>query len=398
MFFSLEKVMSEEQAILLSNSTYSQWESNSKLPIAILKEIESQYNIQMDNVDIVLEFELVKSEETTLGDKFANVYAGKGTCSLILPTHLMPKDEYGNPADIIFNPLGLFGRNNWGTIFEISMAKIIEDIQSYTVGKDPSETLKRLKFVNEHFIHKFDKDYYDKINDLIYWVEEDEANWGCFKKDILKNGLYLFIGNFPKFKYYDFINDFILRYEELFNYNITKKVDTVYSKELLQYMRDNNFTSNIFDKDTVEDVPQQVFFGKNYWIKLFHTAYSKYNSIAFSNSYSKSTGEPPRGKKRKGGCHTSWQSGSGAEGHKEGNAFMKELNTIKSVAVKEKMNFKRKMIQSGEYIMKDKYESPVIKTLSNSLHMIGLKFENIETNRGDETYDSNAKEIEKCSS
>jgi hypothetical protein len=370
--------LNEEYAIAYTNSAINKWETTEHFSKLTLEQIAQDYNIEHEMIDLVLEVEMVKDEKTCLGDKFANVYAGKGVCSLILPTHLMPKDEHGDPADIIFNPLGSFGRNNWGTMFEIAIARVVEDIQSVTYGKSSKETVDRLKFVNTHFIKKFDTEYYNEVKKLIATIKSSGNEWIEFKDDVLKNKFFLFIDTFPGITYNDFIRDFIIPYEEKFNINITKKHETVYSKELMQYMRDRGFASSVYTKDDVEEVKQNVFFGKNYWVKLFHTSYSKYNALGFASSYSKTTGEPPKGAKKKGGAHTSWQTTYALIGHKDKNAMLKELSTIKSSAIFDKNNFVRKIIKDGEYHLKDTYRSPTITTLNNALNMIMLEFDNVE--------------------
>ena len=150
----------------------------------------------------------------------------------------------------------------------------------------------------------------------------------------------------------------------------------------------------MFGTSLVQEVHQEVYFGKNYWIKLFHTSYSKYNAISFANSYSKSTGEPPRGRTKKGGCHISWQSTAALIGHKENNPCSKELRTIKSDAVQDKNNFNRKMIKDGKYVMKDKYRSPTVNTLNNGLNMLCLKFSSIYDNNTEDTFDDYSEAIE----
>jgi len=137
---------------------------------------------------------------------------------------------------------------------------------------------------------------------------------------------------------------------------------------------------------------KKCYIGYNYWIKLFHTSYSKYNAISFANSYSKSTGEPPRGRTKGGGCHISWQSTAALIGHMEGNPCSVELRTIKSDAVQDKNNFNRKMIQNGEYIMKDKYKSPTVNTLNNGLNMLCLKFSSIHDNNDEDSFDDDYSE------
>ena len=385
-FTNLNSVFHDDQAVTLANKIFSEWESAAKFPLNALEIIAQDYKIEKETIDYILEIEIYKSEPTCVGDKFANVYAGKGVCSLIVPDELMPKDENGKPADIIFNPLGLFGRNNWGTIFEIGLAKIVEDIQNHIDNKQ--DTINRIEFIRQNFICKYDESYSDKILTLLYSFEQDE-NYVEFVKSVIKNGFYLFVDNFPGITFKRFIDEFIIPYQEKYSINITGKTKTKYSKELMTWMRDRGFVSNVFETSTQEDVDQEVYFGKNYWIKLFHTSHSKYNAIGFANSYSKSTGEPPRGRTKNGGCHISWQTTAALEGHKENNSASKELRTIKSDAVNDKTNFNRKMIKDGEYIMKDKYKSPTVNTLNNALNMLCLKFSSIYDNNDESSFDSN---------
>jgi len=370
--------LNEEYAIAYTNSVINKWETTEHFSKLTLEQIAQDYNIDTEHIDLVLEIEMSKDENTCLGDKFANVYAGKGVCSLIIPTHLMPKDEHGIPADIIFNPLGSFGRNNWGTMFEIAIARVVEDVQSVTYGNLSKETVDRLQFINKHFIKKFDKEYYEEVNTLIAKLKINKDDWINFKKDVLKNKFFLYIDTFPGITYDDFIRNFIIPYEEKFNINITKKHKTKYSTELMKYMRDRGYVSSVYTKDDIEEVEQNVFFGKNYWVKLFHTSHSKYNALGFASSYSKTTGEPPKGSKKNGGAHTSWQTTWATVGHKDQNAMLKELSTIKSSAIYDKNNFMQKIIKDGEYHLKDTYRSPTITTLNNALNMIMLEFDNVE--------------------
>lgn len=370
----------------LSHQFFSQWESAEKFPDLLLETICNDYKVEKDLVDFVIEIEIYKSEPTCIGDKFANVYAGKGVCSLILPDELMPSG-----ADIIFNPLGLFGRNNWGTIFEIGIAKMILDIEAHI--EDKSAVINRIEFIRQNFIELFDKEYSEKILELLYNLEQPET-WEEFKKSVLENGLYFFVDNFPQIPFIKFIREFVVPYEEKFNINIRKKEEIIYSKELMQYMRDRGYTSSVFSKEHVEDVPQKVFIGYNYWIKLYHTAFSKYNSIAFANTYSKSTGEPPRGRNNNGGHHISWQSTAALEGHLPNNPASVEIKTIKSDAVKDKNNFNRKMIKDGKYTLKDKYSSQTVKTLNNALKIIGLKFIGIYDDNHEDSFEDKKVEVQ----
>lgn len=320
-------------------------------------------------IDFILEIEIVKTNPTCVGDKFANLFAGKGVVSLIVPDELMPKGEDNDPADVIFNPLGLFGRNNWGTIFEIALGKIIEDIESSINNK--KLTIKKLNFINEKLIKKMDTDYYNKIKDLIKSFNNE--NFIQFQNNVLTHGLYLFMENFPGISYQEIIDTVIKPYEQEFNINIVNEEKTTFSTELMEFLRKKNFHSSVF-KDT-EPIVQNVFFGYNYMLKLFHTSFSKYNSVGLSSSFSKQTGQPARGKKVQGGIHMSWQTLVSYLAHTKNNNVLKEMYSFKSdIAIKEKSHFITKMISNGHYHMKNKTKSTTKTTLNNTLKIMGAKF------------------------
>ena len=386
MFNTLKNVLIEEKAIDFTNKLFSQWESTTKLPVDTMKELALEFEVTPETIDIVLEFEIIAHAPSDKGDKFANTYAGKGECSLVIPEALMPKDEFGRPADIVFNPLGSFGRNNWGTMFELGFSKIIHDMEDCCKRDEKDNFIKRLDLVNEHFIKITDTEYYDKISDLIHMLPNDNI-WVLLKTDIINNGgLYFFADTFPGIKFKQYVEEFLLLYEKRFNCNIVGKQKTKYSKELMQWMRDRGFVSSAFGKDIVEDINQEVYFGFNYWIKLYHTSESKYNSVGFANFYSAQTGDPKRGAKNKGGQHFSWQSVIGWEGHKKGTAIKKELFAIKSSAVKDKNNFILKMTKDGEYNMKPTYSSPTTTTLNCYLAMMMMRFDGFEPAYLDDTH------------
>ncbi|QCZ92304.1 DNA-directed RNA polymerase subunit beta [Salinimonas iocasae] len=55
------------------------------------------------------------------GDKMAGRHGNKGVISTIVPVEDMPYDEFGNPVDIVLNPLGVPSRMNIGQILETHM-------------------------------------------------------------------------------------------------------------------------------------------------------------------------------------------------------------------------------------------------------------------------------------
>ena len=338
-----------------------------------------------DNIDFLLEVDNGITTRTTRGDKFTNLFAGKATVAMIIPDHLMPiNPNTGKPYDLIFNTLGIPGRNNWGTIFEALLSKIIFDIEKTAkeANEDYQETIDLLKekinFINENFIKKYDQEYYNQVNALInnyYKVDQDGIPlYKKFIQDINNEGFYLYVPNFPDISYKEIYKEFAEPYAEKFNPDLFKKSKITYKKELFDWLREKWKFKEPFELTFDSEI--EAMDGWNYILKLHHTSNSKYNSVSFTTSYSKVTGQPVRGRKKNGGGHISWQSLAALLAHKENNAILKELYTIKSDALDEKRNFILKFIRDGEYHLKDNYYSVTKKTLNNALKILGMKFEN----------------------
>ena len=55
------------------------------------------------------------------GDKMAGRHGNKGVISVIMPVEDMPYDEFGQPVDIVLNPLGVPSRMNVGQVLEMHL-------------------------------------------------------------------------------------------------------------------------------------------------------------------------------------------------------------------------------------------------------------------------------------
>jgi DNA-directed RNA polymerase subunit beta len=64
-------------------------------------------------------FKIERTEETIVGDKLANNHGGKGVITYIEKYENMPVTPWGQPLDIMLNPLAIVGRMNPSTIFEM---------------------------------------------------------------------------------------------------------------------------------------------------------------------------------------------------------------------------------------------------------------------------------------
>jgi len=381
----------QEEVQKISDELFSDHYSTPKFPKYFQDKLKDEFNLDPDNVDFILEINVERKVKTTRGDKFTNLFAGKGTVSMIIPDELMPLDpETGEPVDIIFNPLGIFGRNNWGSIFELAISKISEDIERiasliYDGEKvDVSmagELLDRIEFIDKHFISKYDKEYSRTINQYLVpglrssYIHENFSPIISFANDIVTQGFYIFAPNFPKIPYTDFYDDFISKYGEKYNVNF-KKSKVEYKPELIEWLRKKwHYKNNVFE-DEIYGTEIEAFVGMNYMLKLYHTSYSKFTSVSLANSYSKITGQPVRGRKKTGGQHISWQTLAALLGHKEHSGILKELYTVKSDApIKDKEKFLMQYITHGQYRLKPKYTSLTKRAVNNALKILGMQLE-----------------------
>ena len=381
----------EDEVKKISDELFTDHYSTPKFTKYFQDKLKDEFNMDPDNVDFLLEVTIEREVKTTRGDKFTNLFAGKGTVSMIIPDELMPVDpETGETFDIIFNPLGIFGRNNWGSIFELAISKIADDIERIAslipneknIDLDMAgELLKRIEFIDEHFISKYDEDYSKRISEYLIpnirtGIEhKDFKPLMEFVSDINSQGFYLFAPNFPGIPYTEFYENFIEKYGEEFNINF-KKSTVTYKSELIEWLREKWQYKNEVFGDEIYDTQIKAFVGTNYMLKLYHTSYSKFTSVSLANSYSKITGQPARGRKKTGGQHISWQTLAALLGHKEHSGILKELYTIKSDApIKDKEKFLMQYITHGQYRLKPKYTSLTKRAVNNALKILGMQLE-----------------------
>jgi DNA-directed RNA polymerase beta subunit len=381
--------------------------SSSKFPSKLLNEIAEEYNILDKEIDFIIELDVCQTVPTVLGDKFANCFAGKGVVSLIIPDHLMPKDPNGNPVDLIFNPLGIYGRNNWACIFELGLSGIIKNIEedikrygtidNYSGREEEKENFRvetrnlikdKIKFINDNFIVDFDMEYFDQVNNLL---ENFEELFESFKNDILKNGLHICVDNFPNIAYEEYYNGFIKVYSELYG-TLVNKQKWEFSKDLWEWLvKTRNYTLNVLgpNGEGLKSLNSEGYFGEAYYLKLFHTSYSKYNAVSMARKYNKANGQPARGRKDFGGQHKSWMTVAADRGHSDNSSIDYELSTIKSDCIEDKDKFFLQSVFTGKYHLQQKgYNSKTYEGLNHSLALVGMKFVHqgnvIETSRATE--------------
>ena len=90
-----------------------------------------QYFSERVFTNIVLEITLVEEIPVLRGDKLSNRYGGKGITARVKPDHLMPKTKSGETIDVILNMCGVYGRENAGQLFEISVSYVCLKLLEY---------------------------------------------------------------------------------------------------------------------------------------------------------------------------------------------------------------------------------------------------------------------------
>ncbi len=78
------------------------------------------------------------------GDKMAGRHGNKGVISVIMPVEDMPYDEFGNPVDIVLNPLGVPSRMNVGQVLETHLGCAAKGL-----GKKIDQMLKEQRKVED---------------------------------------------------------------------------------------------------------------------------------------------------------------------------------------------------------------------------------------------------------
>jgi DNA-directed RNA polymerase beta subunit len=109
--------------------------------------------------NLMIRVVVLEERELQVGDKTSNRYGGKGVLSTILPQHLMPRIGENEYVDVILNSNGVYGRENPGQLFELSITHI------------GCEILKRIS-MGEYTVDQA----FDLIAKYIEFISASEAN------------------------------------------------------------------------------------------------------------------------------------------------------------------------------------------------------------------------------
>lgn len=252
------------------------------------------------------------------GDKIANRYGAKGVVSKLLDKP--PKGEYSDHIDVFLSPVSLFGRQNTAMIKEMYIGKIF-----YYLNKRVKD-LANVNSVKTEEIVKL-------INDIYSLLCSEKV-----AKSVEKNISSMAPNSFRKL-----IKDekFMLRYF-VEPFNTTSFENIKEAADMLGIPLDEKVYLPEFDTWTKESVPV----GVSYYLALEHHS-DVYSSIRGSEKYQSLTGQPTKGKSRKGGQGLGWLDLTGLI-TAECKNILNEQFTLKSDDHLNKRKIYNDIIRTGE--------------------------------------------------
>lgn len=135
---------------------------------------------------VYIKFKLEKEMRIGLGDKLTNRFGGKGIISLIEKSELMPRTPWGEPVDIVLNPIGVINRMNIGQLYEMYCGLISKAMaQKIMAAKSKAEVIAIFKSVMINLDNTKDRIFSTGlINNLI---KSSDAQFKRMMEQIIKN-------------------------------------------------------------------------------------------------------------------------------------------------------------------------------------------------------------------
>lgn len=130
---------------------------------------------------MTIEFTVMESLPLNVGDKVSDRFGGKGVVSKIFPENMMPRDSNGVYAEVIKNSQTMYGRENPGQIFELSVNYISSCILNH-IRKNTKDVDTALKYIT---------DFLDIVSpveseEFIKYIEEFPTNKEMFLNSMLE--------------------------------------------------------------------------------------------------------------------------------------------------------------------------------------------------------------------
>lgn len=107
-------------------------------------------------------------------DKLTNRYGGKGVVSRVVPDELMPKTSDGRTIDIQANMCGVYGRENAGQLFEMSLNFISNNIAK-AINEDTNTTADCIKLYLD-YLEIVSPSMHDEAERFFSLLTDDEAS------------------------------------------------------------------------------------------------------------------------------------------------------------------------------------------------------------------------------
>lgn len=109
---------------------------------------KEKYKMNDKPINTLVRFKIQQKLPIVLGDKLCNRHGNKGIVSRIVPAEEMPRAPWGEPVEIILNPLGIINRMNMGQLYELYCGLIGKKLASLILTKkDKRFTIEILKKV-----------------------------------------------------------------------------------------------------------------------------------------------------------------------------------------------------------------------------------------------------------
>lgn len=128
--------------------------------------------------NMVVEITIIEEIPILRGDKITNRYGGKGVISRIRPDSMMPMTPDGRHIDVLLNLCGVYGRENGGQLFELSVSYVCMKIIQYfnlnvlDVGQCLELLLELLKIVSPS-MYEWEEKFTSNMTDdeLIIYIQ-----------------------------------------------------------------------------------------------------------------------------------------------------------------------------------------------------------------------------------
>jgi len=140
-----------------------------------------------DGIKIVFKIERV--EKSIIGDKLANSHGGKGVITKIEPYENMPITPWGQPVDLILNPLAIIGRMNPSTVLEMYTGLTAKLLAHKIVKSTKDDAIKYISMVYNHLDKTDGKKILKQI--ISGYMQLSESDYIKYQEKIKNDGYHV---------------------------------------------------------------------------------------------------------------------------------------------------------------------------------------------------------------